>query len=88
MSDRWDFIEKEMDADFQRKMELNKAIIDNQTNGDKLFMKKYCRWMSEEEIDNSSFAYNQVNDIWTENKIKFHQLKKKLRKLWYNIFKC
>lgn len=87
MSDRWDFIEKEMDADFHRKMELDKKLRDNHHEHQKLFMKRHYRWMSEDEIDGIYFDYNLVN-IWTENQVKFHQLKKKLRKLWYNIFKC
>ena len=41
MSDRWDFIEKEMDEEFTQRLKLNENFRNAQLERDKFFMKKY-----------------------------------------------
>ena len=40
MSDRWDFIEKEMDEEFTQRLKLNENFRNAQLERDKFFMKK------------------------------------------------
>lgn len=87
MSDRWDFIEKEMDEAFARKLDLDSQIVDSNDERSKLFMKRLYPWMNEDNIDNSQFTGQQFLDSWYPIRLKLHKLKKKLRKLIYYIFK-
>ena len=87
MSDRWDFIEKEMDEEFVQRLKLNENFRNAQLERDKFFMKKYHPHMSDEEINNIQFYDKYVDDVYLGYRLKFHKVKKKLRKLIYYIFK-
>ena len=50
-------------------------------------MKKYHPHMSDEEINNIQFHDKYVDDVYLGYRVKFHKVKKKLRKLIYYIFK-
>lgn len=88
MSDRWDFIEKDMDETFARKLDLDRQLVSNNDERHKLFMKRHYSWMNENNIDNSRFTGQQILDSWYPIRLKLHKVKKKLRKLLYYIFKC
>lgn len=81
MSDRWDFIEREMDEKFQKKLGHDKEVFD-----------AYCRYQDllfhVDKNNPSQYTNDALENVRLRDKIRIHNLKKELRKLWFNIFKC
>lgn len=81
MSDRWDFIEKEMDENFVRKLIHDKEVFD-----------AYCKYQDllfhVGKNNPSQYTNDALEDVRLRDKIRLHKLKKELRRIWFNIFKC
>lgn len=78
MSDRWDFIEKEMDEKFERKLEHDKSTFEAWCKyKDLLFHSK-----KPSQFTNDSLEFVRLRD-----KKRLFALKKELRRIWYLIFR-
>lgn len=82
MSDRWDFIEKEMDDNFLRKVEIDEKIRNNFHECGDLFTQKYCN----HPVNSEQYGDKYINEIFYGYKVKLHRVKKKFRKLWFKLF--
>ena len=79
MSDRWDYIEKEMDKDFERGEVLQKEA--DKKRSDMLNTLYGAR------SDKPLFGvYQESYDFLSDERRKRHNFYKKLRKLWFKIF--
>lgn len=79
MSDRWDYIEKEMDKDFERGEVLQKEA--DKKRSDMLNILYGAR------SDKPLFGvYQESYNFLSDERRKRHNFYKKLRKLWFKIF--
>lgn len=78
MFDRWDFIEKEMDEKFERKLEHDKATF-----------KAWCKYkdLLFHSKEPSQFTNDSLEYVRLRDKKRFFAFKKELRRIWYLIFK-
>lgn len=82
----WEDIEKRMDERFEKEMELKHKIMQNDVERNRLRMEKYARWLSDEDIENSYFVSEVDEPFLNQSRNEFHNFKKKLRKIIYNLF--
>lgn len=79
MSERWDFYEKELDKEFERKDALQREA--DKKRSDTLNALYGAR------ADEPIFGvYQESYDFLSDERQKRHNAYKKLRKLWFNIF--
>ena len=79
MSERWDFYEKELDKEFERKDALQREADKKRMQ---LLDTLYGARADEPMFDN----YPETYDFLSDERRKRHNAYKKLRKLWFNIF--
>lgn len=79
MSERWDFYEKELDEEFERKEILQREA--DKKRSDTL------NALYAAPSDEPMFGiYQESYDYLSDERRKKHNAYKKLRKLWFNIF--
>ena len=79
MSDRWDFIEKELDEEFERKDVL-------QREADKKRMQLLDTLYGARSDAPMFDIYPEIDDFRSDERRKRHNAYKKLRKLWFKMF--
>lgn len=79
MSDRWDYIEKEMDLKFSKRIEHDKKTLNAYSD--------YINLAYRRNDDNKlQFTNDSLDYVRYRNKLRFHNIHKFFRKLWFKIF--
>ena len=79
MSDRWEYMDKEMDKDFAKSLEHDKKVLDAYSDYINLAYKR-------NDNNRLQFTNDSMEYVKYRYKLRFHNIHKFFRKLWFKIF--
>lgn len=79
MSDRWEYMDKEMDKDFAKSLEHDKKVLDAYSDYINLAYKR-------NDNNKLQFTNDSMEYVKYRYKLRLHNIHKFFRKLWFKIF--